>query len=302
MERVTVNGRFLSHEDAAFVVKGVTYGSFVPRRDGELYPEQDVIERDLTAMAAAGLNTVRLYTPPPVEFLESAAALGLRLLVGLDYHDFRMEPGVNRAGRRRIRDAGFQAIEEAMGRLGGRPEVLALSVGNEFPGDLVRLHGAHKVARVLGELVDRIHDDDPEMLATYTNFPTTGYLEVPGLDLATTNIFLEDRAAFARYLRHLQVATGPIPLVVTELGLASEVHGEQEQAAVLSWQLDVVDEAGLVGRRSSRGPTSGEWVERRSRGGDSASPTPTGGPGRPSTWRRRGRTVRCEMPGRRGRG
>ena len=247
MERVRVSGRFLSHEDAAFVVKGVTYGSFVPRRDGELYPEQDVIERDLTAMAAAGLNTVRLYTPPPVELLECAAALGLRLLVGLDYHDFRMEPEVNRSGRRRIRDAGFQAIEEAMGRLGGRPEVLALSVGNEFPGDLVRLHGVHKVARLLGELVDRIHDDDPEMLVTYTNFPTTGYLEVPGLDLATTNIFLEDRAAFARYLRHLQVATGPIPLVVTELGLASEVHGEQEQAAALSWQLDVVDEAGLAG-------------------------------------------------------
>jgi glycosyltransferase involved in cell wall biosynthesis len=247
MERVVADGRFLSLRGTTFVVKGVTYGSFAPRGDGRLFPESDRIESDLNTIAACGFNTVRLYNPPPVELLDVSRDLGLRLLVGLDYHDLRMEPEVSRRGRRRVLDSGFRAIEDAMAELRGRPEVLAVSVGNEFPGDLVRLHGVQAVGRLLGELVDRVHEEDPEMLVTYTSFPTTGYLEVPGIDLATTNVFLEERAALAGYLRHLQIASGPIPLIVTELGLAAEIHGEKEQADALSWQLETVDAAGLAG-------------------------------------------------------
>jgi O-antigen biosynthesis protein len=111
----------------------------------------------------------------------------------------------------------------------------------------VRLHGIGAVEDTLSALVEAVHAGDPEMLATYTNYPTTEYLHVAGQDLATFNVFLEDPDAYRRYLRHLQVAVGDIPLVLTEVGLAAEIHGEQAQADSLDWQLRILDETGCAG-------------------------------------------------------
>jgi glycosyltransferase involved in cell wall biosynthesis len=246
-DRVIVDGKHLSLAGTRFSVRGVTYGSFLPRADGEPFPPSERIEQDFGAMAASGFNTVRVYTPPPPDLVELAARHDLRLLVGLHYHDLRSEAGTSRAARRRVRDDAFRAVDEAMSRLAGRPEVLAVSVGNEVPGDLVRLHGRTRVERLLDSIVTRVHDADPTIPVTYTNYPTTEYLEVPGVDVVTFNVFLEDPDAFRRYLRHLQVAAGPRPVVLTELGLAAGVHGDEAQAGALRWQLATVDEEGLAG-------------------------------------------------------
>ncbi len=245
--RVAVDGKHLKLNGERFVVRGATYGSFLPRADGAPFPPTDAIDGDFRAMAASGFNTVRVYGPPPPDLLELAAAHGIRVLVGLDYHDLRVESGTSRSARRRVRDAAFRAVDDAMERLAGRAEVLAVSVGNEVPGDLVRLHGRAQVERLLGRVADRVHEADPDVPVTYTNYPTTEYLDVPGLDLVTFNVFLEDREAFWRYLRHLQVVAGPRPVVLTELGLAAGVHGDDAQATSLGWQLDAVDEEGLAG-------------------------------------------------------
>jgi glycosyltransferase involved in cell wall biosynthesis len=141
----------------------------------------------------------------------------------------------------------LRAVEQALRTCAGRQNLFAISIGNEVPADLVRLHGATTVEKTLGELVDTVHRGDPDCLVTYTNYPSTEYLQVPGLDLTTFNIFLEDRDALRRYLRHLQVVSGSQPLVITELGLASEVHGRAVQAATLEAQLSVVDETGCAG-------------------------------------------------------
>ena len=134
-----------------------------------------------------------------------------------------------------------------MAALAANPTVLALAVGNEIPVDLVRLYGSGKVADTLSRLVAQIHDADPGMLATYVNFPTTEFLEVEGQDLATFNVFLEQPSQLRSYLSHLQVVSGSKPLVMTELGLASEVHGADAQAESLAWQLQTVDEVGCAG-------------------------------------------------------
>src|SRR3712207_8442430 len=56
-----------------------------------------------------------------------------------------------------------------------------------------------------------------------TLFPYTSLFRSEGLDLACFNVFLERPEQLRRYLRHLQVAVGPVPLVITELGLAGDV-------------------------------------------------------------------------------
>jgi O-antigen biosynthesis protein len=247
MSRVIADGKHLSLDGRPFRVRGVTYGGFRTRLDGHRYPERQMLKSDLVAIADAGLNTVRVYDLPPSELIDIAEEIGLRLIVGVDYHDWRMEPHVGRRAQRRILDAGRRAVSETMERCAGRPGVLAVAVGNEIPADLVRLHGIGRVEDILSALVGEVHSADPGMPATYVNYPTTEFLEVEGQDLACFNVFLEDPDALRRYLRHLQVAVGPRPLVITELGLAGAIHGEDLQAESLDRQLRVVDETGCAG-------------------------------------------------------
>ncbi|MFD2093371.1 glycosyltransferase [Blastococcus deserti] len=244
--RVRPDGRHLSVDGVPYRVRGVTYGSFRPRRDGDLFPEAPQIRRDLSAMAAVGLNTVRTYTVPPAELLDAAAEVGMRVLVGVHYDDWRQH-GADHRVHRRVLDAGRRALDDAIERTVGLPQVLALSIGNEVPGDLVRLHGIRPVERVLSRLAAHVHAADPAALVTYSNFPTTEYLSIDGLDLASFNVFLEDPARLRAYLRHLQIVAGEIPLLVTELGLAGDLHGDAAQAASIEQQLRVVDETGCAG-------------------------------------------------------
>jgi glycosyltransferase involved in cell wall biosynthesis len=246
-ERVGVDGKHLVLAGRPFKVRGVTYGSFLPRLDGELFPERARVKKDFHKIAEAGLNTLRVYSLPPVDVLDLAAEYGLRMIVGLHYDDWRMEPSPGRATRRRIREAGRRAVGDAVARCAARPEVLAIAVGNEVPVDVVRVHGIGAVQHELSTLVAEVHAADPQMPATYVNFPTTEFLGVDGQDLVCFNVFLEDPCALRRYLRHLQVISGSLPLVVTELGLPAAVHGEAAQAESLRTQLAEVDDAGCAG-------------------------------------------------------
>lgn len=246
-ERVRVVGRDLWAGTEPFRVRGVSYGSFLSRGDGEPFPEADRLRADLERIRAAGLNTVRTYSVPPLDLLDSARELDLRVLVGLHYEDWRYRPAVGRATNRAVRHAAFEQTDRALARLAGRPEVLAVSVGNEVPADVVRVHGIGTVQDTLAELAARLHDGDPDLLVTYGNFPTTEFLQIDGLDLTSYNVFLEDAERFRAYLRRLQVRSGDRPVLLAELGLASAIHGEQAQADMLEEQLRIVDEEGAAG-------------------------------------------------------
>lgn len=247
-ERVCVDGKFLSLGGRPIRLRGTTYGTFEPRReDGEPYPVTARVAEDFAAIAAAGLNAVRVYTLPPEDVLTAAAEAGLRIVVGLHYADWREQESVGRRTRRAVLDAGRRAVEDALERCAGRPEVAAISVGNEVPADLVRLHGIGSVEETLSALVAEVHAGAPNLLATYTNYPSTEYLLVEGQDFASFNVFLESPERLRAYLRHLQVVAGDLPLVVTELGLAAHVHGPEAQAESLAWQLRIAEEASCAG-------------------------------------------------------
>ncbi|MGY1737102.1 glycosyltransferase [Geodermatophilus sp. SYSU D00684] len=225
----------------------MSYGSFASRPDGAPFPVPEVIAGDIAAMASSGVNTVRTYSVPPPEVLDCAAEHGMHVLVGLHYEDWRYERVASRASTRRVADRAHGAIDAALDAVGDRPEVLALSIGNEIPVDVLRVHGISRVEGVLESLVCRIHDARQDLLVTYGNFPTTEFLTIDNLDVVTFNVFLEEPAALRRYLRHLQSVAGDKPLLVGELGLASEIHGVDAQARSLEWQLRTVDEVGCAG-------------------------------------------------------
>lgn len=244
---VTTDGKHLWAGGRPWRVRGVTYGSFAPRLDGELFPDPSTAKKDFLAISDLGLNTVRTYSAPPDDILDLAEEFGLKLLVGLHYDDWRLAGEAGRRTNRRVLEAGRRAVHTALERCSGRNATLAISVGNEVPGDVVRVHGIGAVEDVLSELVAEVHAGDPSVLATYANFPTTEYLQVEGQDLACFNVFLESPETFRSYVKRLQVVSGDVPLLLTELGFASEVHGEGAQAAALDWQLEIAEECGVAG-------------------------------------------------------
>jgi len=60
--RPEVRGKFIFIGDRKYWIKGVTYGTFAPDAEGLQFPAPEVVEGDLAAMSANGLNTLRTST------------------------------------------------------------------------------------------------------------------------------------------------------------------------------------------------------------------------------------------------
>lgn len=240
--RPSVRGKFLFAGDTKLFVKGVTYGTFRPNERGEPYPEPETVREDFRAMRRAGINSVRVYTVPPVWLLDLARECGLYVMVGLPWEQhvtFLDDDG--RAGEieRRVR--------EGVRRCAGHPAVLSFAVGNEIPSRIVRWHGRGAIEAFLERLCRGVKAEDPGALVTYVNYPPTEYLQVPFVDFASFNVYLEEEETLAAYLARLQTLADDLPLVMAEVGMDSRRNGCVEQAETLDWQIQSVFEAGCAG-------------------------------------------------------
>ncbi len=232
IERTRVRGRSLLVSGGEKLhVRGVTYGTFASV-DGAPFPAVDRVRRDFEAMTRAGVNTVRTYLPPPLWMLDAAQELGLRVMVGLAWEQhvaFLEEP-------RRAADIAARVARQVL-ECDAHPAILCYAIGNEIPAPIVRWHGKRAIEDFLERLFWEAKGSDPGGLFTYVNYPSTEYLELPFLDLAAYNVFLEDEATFAAYLARLQNLSGDRPLLVTEVGLDSRRNGNEVQAQTLAWQI-----------------------------------------------------------------
>ncbi|HEX5367535.1 MAG TPA: glycosyltransferase [Acidimicrobiales bacterium] len=247
--RVAVDGKQFRVGADRFRFAGVTYGTFAARADGELYPDAAQVRADLVAMAAAGFTVVRTYTVPPADVVDAARDAGLRILAGVFWPDWRYLTSTSRAEQRGVARAARAAVRDAAERLAGCEVILALSLGNEVPADVIRWLGAGTVEATLASLADVVRSVDPDLLVTYANYPTAEYLDLPTLDFVTFNVFLESPQSLSRYLTRLHNIAGDRPLVLGELGLDSEgtPGGAARQADVLDWQLATAMERGVAG-------------------------------------------------------
>src|SRR6266852_4284631 len=230
--RPKVQGKFLWHGGGKLYLCGVTYGPFHPREDGSEYQTPDLVARDFSMMAAAGVNTVRVYTAPPSWLLDLAAEHGLLVLAGLPWeqHVTFLDD------RRRARDIE-RRVRRGVRSLAGHPALLGVTIGNEIPASIVRWHGRQRIQGFLHRLYDAAKSEDPGALVTYVNFPTTEYLELGFLDFSCFNVYLETEERLNGYLARLQNLAGEKPLVMAEVGLDSLRHGWRKQATTLDWQV-----------------------------------------------------------------
>jgi O-antigen biosynthesis protein len=243
MARLTVRGKYIFDGAAKFYARGVSYGPFAENSRGERYPEPDRAEADFALMRQLGANVIRVYVPPPPWMFELAAKYALRLMVGMPW-PFHMAFLDSREMQRDIRATIRRGVSE-MRQFGDT--VFAWSVGNEIRSDIVRWHGPRAVNRFLAELYDIGKQIDPEGLFTYSNYPSTEYLELNFLDLVSFNVYLHREADFRRYLTHLLAITGDRPLVLSETGMDTIREGEAHQRQLLAWQGHAAFEIGLSG-------------------------------------------------------
>jgi GT2 family glycosyltransferase len=242
MGRLAVEGRFFTLRGQRVRLQGVTYGPFAPGDDGHQFPALERIADDFARMQDIGINAIRVYHVPPSALLERAEEQGIGVFVDVPWpkHVCFLESEEAQAQAR-------EAVRHAA-TLGQKyHSVLAYSIGNEIPPDVVRWHGSSRVERFLAELTDVARQADPQGLVTYASYPPTEFLRLPFLDFVTFNVYLHDREVFRRYLFRLQNIVGDRPIVLGELGMDTLRHGEKEQAAYLAGHACEARLMGLAG-------------------------------------------------------
>lgn len=242
LARPAVRGKFLFAGDEKFLVRGVTYGPFKPESNGSEYHTEEEVAADFALMRHYGINALRTYTVPPSWVLDLAEWHSLRVLVGLPW-----EEHVTFLSSRRQGAAIEHRVREGARQCAGHRAVLGYAVGNEIPAPLVRWYGHRRVEQYLKRLCVAVREVDPTCLVTYVNYPSTEYLELPFLDFAAFNVYLETPEKLAAYLARLQNITGDRPLLMGELGLDSLRNGEAGQAEALRWQSRLAYNAGCAG-------------------------------------------------------
>ena len=241
-ERPRVKGKFLFLGEEKFWVKGVTYGTFAQDENGIERFVPQIVEKDFAAIAENGFNVVRTYTVPPRWVLDAAWKNGLRVMVGIPVEvpmALIDEPGKPRE----IEDWARKQLRTCA----GHPAVLCYTIGNEIAPSIVRWQGRRRIEKFLERLYRVAKQEDPEVLVTYVNFPTTEYLQLPFLDFVCFNVYLETQTALEAYIARLHNQSDDRPLLLAEIGLDSLRNGEEKQADTLDWQTRTVFRSGCCG-------------------------------------------------------
>jgi glycosyltransferase involved in cell wall biosynthesis len=242
-KRVRRDGKFFRLGKEKFYVKGVTYGPFKPDAEGSTFPNRAQAKRDFEKMLELGANCLRVYHTPPGWFLDLADEFGLKIFL-----DVAWAKNLTFVGDENLTRQAQETVRSAARACGNHPAVLALSVVNEIPSDIVRYVGRQKVETFIDDLVAIAKSEAPDCLVTFANYPTTEYVNPRGVDFVCYNVYLHDENVFRNYLARLQNIAADKPLMLGEYGIDTcREHTAEEQAAILSAHVRAVFEEGLVG-------------------------------------------------------
>ena len=242
LEPVRVRAKFFFAGKEKFFLKGVTYGPFHPNMDGDLISDPERAREDFRLMQELGINLMRVYHVPPRWLLDMAAEHGLRVLISIPWTQH-----VEFLNDRKLRNQIVETIRTAVAKNAGHPAIFAYLVGNEVPTTMVRWLGAQRVTEFLEKLIAVARETDPRPLYSYASYPPTEYLLPQNVDFYSFNVYLERRLDFERYLARLQNLAEDKPLILGEFGLDTLRKGQEMQADVLDWHLDVVVKGGAAG-------------------------------------------------------
>lgn len=243
MKRLEVRAKFFFEGDQKFYLQGVTYGPFRPPVPGQpCFPTPTRVEEDFKLMSQLGVNVLRVYHTPPRWFLDLAENYRLRVMVTIPWHKrvlFLDDKEALGTIRRNVREA---VIANS-----GHNAIMGYFIDNEIPTDLVRWYGSRRIEAFLDSLVEIVKRYDSGALAAYANFPPTEYVLPKNVDFYSYNVYLHKQRDLNNYLGRLQNLAGDKPLILSEFGMDTIRHPEEEQAELLCQHVNTVFKAGLAG-------------------------------------------------------
>ena len=240
--RPRVDGKFLAIDQRRFLIKGVSYGTFMPDANGEQYPSPPQIARDMAMMSDSGFNTIRTYTEPSSALLDTAADQNLRIIAGLPWSQhipFLDDPKAIKKIQRNL--------VESVRRLADKPSLLMFAIGNEIPAGIVRWHGAKRIEHFLHNLYQELKATAPDHLFTYVNFPPTEHLDLECFEVCSFNVYLHRETELRAYLARLHHIAGAKPLLLAEAGADSIRETPEGQARLTTMQLKAAYTEGACG-------------------------------------------------------
>lgn len=241
--RIEARAKFFFQGEHKFHVQGVTYGPFRPgEENGPPYPSPERVRQDLQLMQELGINLLRVYATPPKWFCDLCAEFRIRISVTIPWHK-----RVLFLDDADVLSATYQQVREAARANTGHPAIFGYFVDNEMPADLVRWYGPRRIERYFDHLAKLVKEEDPEALVSYANFPCTEYLHPLNFDFYSYNVYLHDPKKLSAYLSRLQNLAGNKPVILSEFGMDTIRHSEQEQAELLRSQAEIVFSHGLAG-------------------------------------------------------
>jgi len=232
---ISIEGKSFFINGSLCFLKTVTYGPFPPEAPHDIHT-------DFPKIAKIGFNTVRTYALPDDEMLTAAAENDLHLIPTLPWAhgcDFITDTS--------LLDHAQQKLTQWLTEYQEHPGLGALLIGNEIPSDMVRWMGPTTVRAALDSLILLAKKIAPHLPVAYSSFPTTEYLEPQYADFTAFNLYLEDPAKIDEYLPRLHHIAGDRPVFLTEFGLDTQSHTEEEQATLLPIALEKSHLAGLAG-------------------------------------------------------
>ncbi len=241
-ERIRVDGKFFRSGPRKWYVKGFCYGPCALNSRGECLPEPAQIASDFRKMRELGANSIRLYTLPTSATLDEAFDHGLKVVLDVPWEKHRCfleDWTACETARRQVVAAAHLAAEH--------PSVMAVSVVNEIPNDIVRFHGHERLERFVEDLSDSVKQIAPACLTTFANYPTTEFFQPAGFDFYFFNVYLHDLEQLGAYFDRLQHIAGDRPLVLGEFGVDSHRQGAGLQAALVAGHVQTVFQHGLAG-------------------------------------------------------
>src|SRR5210317_2473028 len=172
----------IEQEETAYI-KGVCYHP-VPK--GDTLRSFATIDQDLTLMKAAGMNTIRTYSPiAEVEVLDKIAAADMKVIVGIGY---------NQEGYFDLLSGSYL---EYVSRFKNHEAILMWELGNEynyhpewFEGDVQNWYNALSEA---ARLIQRIDSNHPVSTAHGEIPDSTALVQIKHIDIWGLNIYRWDQ-------------------------------------------------------------------------------------------------------------
>ena len=147
--RLQVDGKFFARGQRRVRIQGVTYGPFALNSNDEPFPGRNIVAEDFALMRTADINSIRTYHEPPEWLLRQADEQGIGVFVDVPWRKhlcFLESEEAQKEARVFVRQMAQRCRNHS--------SILAYSIGNEIPPNIVRWHGAAQVQRFLAELMD----------------------------------------------------------------------------------------------------------------------------------------------------